>query len=515
MSVTAAANAGTAERETPSVLIVGAGFGGIATAIELTRSGFADVKILEQAPDLGGTWYYNDYPGAACDVPSHLYSFSFAQRTDWSRLCSPQAEIKDYLRDVARARGVDRLIEYERTVSSCTWDEAELRWEVRTSNGESYRADAIVLATGQLHQPSYPQLDGLESFAGHSFHSARWDHDYPLAGRRVAVVGTGASAVQLIPEIAPEVQRLTVFQRTGNWFLPRRNRRYPAPAKAAIEAIPGLQAFRRRFVFDYTESLTALIRHPRTIGLIGAARSAAFMRLQLRDPELRRRVWPNYTFGCKRVLFSSKYLPALQRANVDLVTEPIARVAEHGLVTADGALHEVDCIIWGTGFQTTEFMFPMRINGTRGRSLREAWAEGPRAHLGICVSGFPNMFLMYGPNTNTSGGSIVFFEEAQAAYLREALVRLRNRGGGAIDVRPEVQDAGDRALQARFAGTAWTRCDSWYRNERGRIVANWPGYMREYQEQTSVLDEAQYRITDPVRSPTSAPASTPTAYSDA
>jgi cation diffusion facilitator CzcD-associated flavoprotein CzcO len=515
MSVTAAANAGAAERRTPSVLIIGAGFGGIATAIELTRSGFADVRILEQAPDLGGTWHYNDYPGAACDVPSHLYSFSFAQRTDWSRLCSPQAEIKDYLRDVARARGVDRLIEYERTVSSCEWDEAELRWEVRTSNGESYRADAIVLATGQLHQPSYPKLDGIESFAGHSFHSARWDHDYPLAGRRVAVVGTGASAVQLIPEIAPEVQHLSVFQRTGNWLLPRRNRRYPALVKTAIEAIPGLQALRRRFVFDYTESLTALIRHPRTVGLLGAARSAAFMRLQLRDPELRRKAWPHYTFGCKRVLFSSRYLPALGRANVDLVTEPIVRVQERGLLTADGALHELDCIIWGTGFQTTEFMFPMQITGARGRSLREAWAEGPRAHLGICVSGFPNMFLMYGPNTNTSGGSIIFFEEAQAAYLRQALERLRSGGGGAIDVRPAAQDAGDRALQARFAGTAWTRCDSWYRNEQGRIVANWPGYMREYRERTSVLDESEYRIIDPVRPATGAPASIPTAYSDA
>jgi cation diffusion facilitator CzcD-associated flavoprotein CzcO len=515
MSVTAAANANTAARRMPSVLIVGAGFGGIATAIELTRSGFADVRILERAPDLGGTWYYNDYPGAACDVPSHLYSFSFAQRTDWSRLCSPQAEIHGYLKDVARRHDVERLIEYERTVSSCTWDEARLRWRVHTTDDASYLADAIVLATGQLHRPSYPKLDGLESFAGHSFHSARWDHDYSLAGRRVAVVGTGASAVQFIPEIAPEVRSLTVFQRTGNWFLPRRNRRYPMPVKTAIEAIPGLQALRRRFVFDYTESLTALIRHPRTIGLLGAARSAAFMRLQLRDPELRRRVWPNYTFGCKRVLFSSKYLPALGRTNVDLVTEPIARVAEHGLVTADGTLHEVDCIIWGTGFQTTEFMFPMQIVGARGRSLREAWAQGPRAHLGICVSGFPNMFLMYGPNTNTSGGSIIFFEEAQAAYLRQALERLRSRTSAAIDVRPEVQDAGDRALQARFAGTAWTRCDSWYRDERGRIVANWPGYMREYQEQTSALDETEYRFTSPTPSPTGAPAPTPAAYTDA
>jgi cation diffusion facilitator CzcD-associated flavoprotein CzcO len=496
------------------VLVVGAGFGGIAAAIELTRSGFTDVRILEKAPDLGGTWYYNDYPGATCDVPSHLYSFSFAQRRDWSRLCSPQAEIHDYLRGVARERGVERLIEYGRTVSSCTWDETALRWRVATAEGVSYDAGAIVLATGQLHQPSYPRLDGIESFAGHSFHSSRWDHRYALAGRRVAVVGTGASAVQFIPEIAPQVERLSVFQRTGNWFLPRRNRRYPAAVKAAIELIPGLQAFRRRFVFDYGESLTSAIRNPRTIGLIGAARSAAFMRYQLRDAELRRRVWPNYTFGCKRVLFSSYYLPALQRANVDVVTAPIARAEERGLITADGALHEVDCIIWGTGFKTTEFMFPMEIAGVRGRTLREAWAEGARAHLGICVSGFPNMFLMYGPNTNTSGGSIIFYEEAQASLLRQALERLRRQGGGAIEVRPEVQDASDRALQARFAGTAWTQCDSWYRNERGRIVANWPGYMREYDEQTRALRDEEYRYTGPARAPSDVPLSTPAALED-
>jgi cation diffusion facilitator CzcD-associated flavoprotein CzcO len=493
MSV-AASNGGAIGAGTPSVLIVGAGFGGIAAAIELTRSGFADVRILEKAPDLGGTWYYNHYPGAACDVPSHLYSFSFAQRRDWSRLCSPQAEIHRYLHDVAREYGVERRIECGRTVSSCSWDEAALRWVVQTTDGARYEADAIVLATGQLHQPSCPQLEGLESFAGHSFHSSEWDHYYPLAGRRVAVVGTGASAVQFIPEVAREARALTVFQRSGNWFMPRRNRRYPALVRTAIERLPGLQDLRRRFIFNYGESLTAAIRNPRTIGLVAAARSAAFMRFQLRDPQLRRKAWPDYTFGCKRVLFSSYYLPALERSNVDLVTEPIARAEERGLVTADGVLHEADCIIWGTGFRTTEFMFPMEITGAGGTTLREAWADGPRAHLGIAVSGFPNMFLMYGPNTNTSGGSIVFYEEAQAAYVRQALQRLRERGASAIEVRQEVQDASDRAVQARFQGTAWTRCDSWYRDERGRIVANWPGYMREYQEQTSQLVEGEYRF---------------------
>ena len=477
------------------VLIVGAGFGGIATAIELKRHGIEDVTILERAPEIGGTWHYNSYPGAACDVPSHLYSFSFAQRRDWSRLCSPQAEIHDYLREVARMHDVERHVQRERTVTSCTWDQQRARWTVETAQGDRYEADALVLATGQLHQPAQPVIEGVESFAGHNFHSARWDHDYAMAGKRVAVIGTGASAVQFVPEIARQTARLTVFQRSGNWFMPRRNRRYPRLVKRAIERVPGIQKFRRNFMFQYCELITAAIRHPRTIGRLAGLRSAAFMRWQLKDRQLRQKVWPDYTFGCKRVLFSSHFLPALQRPNVELVTEPIARVVPEGVETADGRLHELDCIVWGTGFKTNDFMFPMQVASSQGGDLREAWADGAHAHLGMTVPGFPNMFVMYGPNTNTSGGSIIFYLEAQAAYIRQALQQLRERGASAIEVRAKVEQTSDRALQARFAGTAWTRCDSWYRDERGRIVANWPGYMREYFEQTRTLDPSEYVFT--------------------
>ncbi len=479
-------------RRKPSVLIVGAGFGGVAAAIELKRHGFGEITILERAPELGGTWYYNGYPGAACDVPSHLYSFSFAQRRDWSRLCSPQAEIHDYLREVAREHDVERHVRFGQTVISCTWEEPEARWLLKTEAGEHFQADALVLATGQLHQPAYPGAEGIETFAGHSFHSAQWDHDYSLWGRRVAVVGTGASAVQFVPEVARKATHMTVFQRSGNWFLPRRNRRYPRLVRAVIEHTPGLQRFRRNFMYQYCEALTASILHPRTLGRLLGMRSAAFMRSQLKDPELRRKVWPNYTFGCKRVLFSSSFLPTLQRPNVEVVTEPIKRIVPEGILTADGELHAVDTIVWGTGFKTNDFMFPMKILGAGGSDLHEAWAEGAHAHLGVTVPGFPNMFVMYGPNTNTSGGSIIFYLEAQAAYLRQALQALQARGADAIEVRPEVEHASDRALQARFAGTAWTRCDSWYRDESGRIVANWPGYMREYFEQTRTLQMNEY-----------------------
>ncbi len=486
-----------------SVVIVGAGFGGVAAAIELRRHGFDDVTILERGPALGGTWRDNTYPGCACDVPSHLYSFSFAQRADWSRLCSPQEEILEYLEGVARDHGVDRLVVPNTEVSSCAWDEASCRWTVESADGRSWEADAVIIATGQLHQPAFPRLEG--AFGGHSFHSARWDHDYELGGKRVAVIGTGASAVQFVPEIAKRVQKLYVFQRTGNWFFPRKNHAYPSWLKWIFMHTPGIEALRRTGLYQYAESLTMMIRHPRTLGKVGWLRSTLFMRWQLRDPEVRRKVWPDYTFGCKRILFSSWFLPTLQRPNVELVAEPIARLSEPGIVTADGATHEVDCIIYGTGFRTTEFMFPMEVVGAGGRSLREAWAEGPHAHLGIAVPGFPSLFLMYGPNTNTSGGSIIAYEEAQASYIRQALSLVRDRGAAAIEVRPEVEAASDREVQSRFAGTAWTQCNSWYRDERGRVVTNWPGYMREYEQRAKVLDAAEYSLVpQPAREPLAA-----------
>jgi cation diffusion facilitator CzcD-associated flavoprotein CzcO len=480
------------------VVIVGAGFGGIAAAIELRRHRFTDVTILEAGPDLGGTWLHNTYPGCACDVPSHLYSFSYAQRRDWSRLCSPQPEILAYLKDVARRHGVDGLVQTGRTVSACAWDDDRRRWTVATEEGQSYEADAIVLATGQLHEPNVPRIEGADAFAGRTFHSARWEHDYDLRGKRVAVIGTGASAVQFVPEVAEQAAHVAVFQRTGNWFLPRRNRSYPAPIRWAIEHVPGVQWLRRRYMFFYCEALTMAIRHPATLGRMLGARSAAFMRMQVRDPALRERLWPDYTFGCKRVLFTSYFLPALQRPNVELVTDAIAGMAADGVVTADGTLHEADCVVQATGFKASDFMFPMKVAGAGGRDLEEVWAGGAHAHLGMTVPGFPSMFILYGPNTNTSGGSIITYLEAQARYVRQALEHVRLRDAAAIDVRPEAEAASDRELQARFAGTAWTRCHSWYRDDDagGRIVANWPGYMTDYLDRTRTLDPSEYSFVE-------------------
>ena len=474
----------------PSVLIVGAGFGGLAAAIELRRHGLTDVRILEKADGYGGTWLQNTYPGAACDVPSHLYSFSFSQRTDWERLCPTQPDILRYQREVVAEEGLAPIIETGTHVTACRWDDDARRWRVETSRGER-TADALIIATGQLHQPATPRLEG--EFSGHSFHSAEWDHDYDLRGKRVAVVGTGASAVQFLPPVADQAAHTTVFQRTGNWFVPRRNRAYPALYRWLIRSVPGFQKLRRQSWFWIGEGLTSAIRHPRTVGRIYHAYSWLFMRRQLRGrPELRRKVWPHYTFGCKRVLFSSTFLRTLARADVEVVTDPIERLAPEGIV-ARGRTHAVDCIIWGTGFRTTAFMFPMEVTGAGGRSLQEAWAGGPHAHLGITVPGFPSLYLVYGPNTNTSGGSIILYEEAQARYIRQAIELQRDRGAP-ISVRADVEAAFDRATQRRFAGTAWLECDSWYRDESGRIVTNWPGYMREYIELTRRLDPREFEL---------------------
>ncbi len=481
---------------------MGAGFGGIAAAIELRRHGFDDITLLEAAPALGGTWFYNDYPGAACDVPSHMYSFSFAQRRDWSRLCSPRQEILDYLNRVVDEAGIRPLIRLSTTVTEAAFDEPDASWTLTTEAGEIYSADALIIATGQLNRPAIPRLPGRDEFAGHSFHSARWDHGYDVTGRRVAVVGTGATAIQFVPRIASLAGQLTVYQRTPNWLLPRRNHVYPRVVRELIRRVPGLQELRRALLFNFLEGLTLSIRHPRTVGRLSAWRSARFMRSQTPDPELRRRIWPDYTFGCKRVLFSSHYLPALARPNVELVTEPIVRIEPGGVVTADGQARPADCLIWATGFQATDLVAPMQVQGAGGRRLADVWSAGAHAHLGVTVPGFPSLFFMYGPNTNTSGGSIIFFEETQAAYIRQALAHLRDGGYATLDVRPEVEAGSNAALQARFGGTAWLDCHSWYQNAQGRIVANWPGYMREYLAALRRFDPAEFAFT---RAPAPAP----------
>ncbi len=484
------------------VAIVGAGFSGIGMGAALQRAGH-EYTIFERAADLGGVWQHNTYPGACCDVPSYVYSYSWAQRREWSRPCSPQTEIQDYLREVATEQRVIGKISFSTEVTEARWDPRRLKWRLTLDrsgpgSGDAYEADALVLGCGQLSRPSWPQIPGAAEFGGHAFHSAQWDHAHDLAGERVAVIGTGASAIQFIPEIARRVGHLAVYQRSAPYLLPRRNLEYPERVRALLRQIPGAQRLRRYGMCGVMESITFGLTRSSAARVPLRAWSTAFMRLQLRgDRELRRRAWPDYPFGCKRILFSSGYLPALRRSNVELISDPIVRITAHGIVTRDGIERAADTIIWGTGFQTDEFVLPMRVLGSGGTELQHSWRDGAEAHHGISVAGYPNLFLLYGPNTNLGAGSIIVMLEAQIRYVTRALELIGD--GRALDVRPDVQRRYADDVQRRLRDTVWTGCDSWYRQDGdGRIVNNWPGFVTEYVRETRAVDVGDYAVLRPL-----------------
>jgi cation diffusion facilitator CzcD-associated flavoprotein CzcO len=480
------------------VAIVGAGFSGIGMGAELQRSGH-DYAMFERAGDLGGVWQHNTYPGAACDVPSYVYSYSWAQRRDWSQPCSPQPEIQEYLRTVATDGRVIGKIRFGAEVTEARWDPATLTWRLTIAGDppSTYEADALVLGCGQLTRPSWPRIPGADSFAGRTFHSARWDHDHDLAGERVAVVGTGASAIQFIPEIAERAGRLDVYQRSAPYLLPRRNPRYPGPVLELLRRVPGVQRLRRYGMCGVMEWITLGLTRSPVVNALMRAWSTSFMRLQLRgDRSLRRRAWPDHPFGCKRILFSSAYLPTLRRADVELIADPITRITPAGLVTRDGTERPADTIIWGTGFRTGEFVAPMRVIGAGAAELQQTWRDGAEAHRGISVAGYPNMFVLYGPNTNLGAGSIVVMLEAQIRYVARALRLIGD--GRAIDVRADVQRRYSEQVRRRLQDTVWTGCDSWYRRDGdGRIVNNWPGFVAEYVRATRDVHPSDYATVAP------------------
>jgi cation diffusion facilitator CzcD-associated flavoprotein CzcO len=480
-------------------VIVGAGFSGLAMAVGLRRSGQDDFVVLEQADDLGGVWRDNVYPGAACDVPSYLYSLSTDQRKDWTRPCSPQPEIHAYLRDVAAHHRLHERVRTGVRVTDAAWDEKRLAWTVVLADGGSLTCQALVLGCGQLSKPAFPAIEGRERFAGPTFHSGAWDPEVPLQGRRVAVIGTGASAAQFVPPVAEAAGHLDVYQRTANWVLPRRNRPYAGWARRLIERVPGLQGLRRMGMWTFMETGIAGQTRVPPVRLALRAWSTWHMRRQVRDPALRAKLLPDYPIGCKRVLFSSSFLPALVRDDVDVVVDPIARITERGVVVRepDGTERErpADVLVYGTGFRAHDFVAPIDVHGVGGRTLAAAWTGGAEAHLGVTVAGFPNLFLLYGPNTNLGFGSIVVMIEAQARYVLDALRVLRRTGAAALELRPEVQVTSTAAVQERLRASVWASCRSWYRQgEDGRIVNNWPGQMIEYQRSTAAVDLGEYRL---------------------
>ncbi|GAA3923258.1 NAD(P)/FAD-dependent oxidoreductase [Actinomadura viridis] len=474
------------------VVIIGSGFGGIGMAIRLRQAGIRDVVILEKAADLGGTWRDNTYPGAACDVPSHLYSFSFEPKTDWTRRFSPQREILDYLRACARKYEVLPLIRFGAEVTEARFDEDAGLWRLATTGGE-LAARVVVSACGQLNRPVPPSIPGRGTFTGTSFHTARWDHGAELDGRRVAVIGTGASAIQIVPEIAGRASRLTVFQRSAPYVIDKPDREYRPWEKALLGTVPGLHALSRARIYALYESRAlGFIKYPRLMDLM-ARRFRDHLGEQVADPALRETLVPGYPMGCKRILISGDYYAALGRPGVELVTDPIERVTPAGLRTRDGREHRADVIVYATGFAASDFLAPMKVAGRGGRDLNEEWRDGARAHLGITVSGFPNLFLLYGPYTNLGHNSIIYMLESQIRYVLGCVRAMRAHGLEWIDVRPDVQDAFTREMRTRMRSTVWeSGCASWYQNAEGTVVNNWPGFTFAYRRATRRPDPRHF-----------------------
>ena len=477
------------------VAIVGTGFAGLGLAIRLRQAGRDDFVVFERADDVGGTWRDNSYPGCACDVPSNLYSFSFAPNPDWSRSFSPQPEILDYLRRCADRFGVRPHIRFGHEVLEARWDEDARRWHVTTTGGE-HTADHLVLGVGPLSDPSIPDLPGLDDFEGTVFHSARWAHDHDLRGERVAVVGTGASAVQFVPHIQPLIDRLHVFQRTAPWVVPRTDRRFSRAQHWAMRHVPGYQRLQRALIYWGRETWVAGFVRPQVIRRLQRV-ALRHLHHQVPDPELRAKLTPDYTIGCKRILVSSDYYPALTQDNVELVTGGVVEVRPKSVVASDGTEREVDTIIFGTGFQVTEPPAAARIVGRAGRSLRDVWAaEGMSAYLGGAIAGFPNLFMLIGPNTGLGHSSMVFMIESQLDYVLDRLRFMEAHGVATVDVRPEVQRAYNDELQAQLAGTVWNQggCRSWYLDAQGRNTTLWPTYTWRFRRRTRRFDSESYAL---------------------
>jgi len=477
------------------VVIVGAGFGGVALALRLRREGVEDVVVLEREDDLGGTWLVNTYPGCQCDVPSLLYSLSDAPNPEWSRTFAPQPEIEQYLRRVADRFDLRRQIRFGTELLGADWDEAGQRWVVETSAGP-LTSDVLVLAAGFLSEPALPDIEGLDGFEGTVFHSARWRHDHDLTGERVAVIGTGASAIQFVPAIQPRVGRLTVFQRTPPWVVPRPDRPF-RPWEHWLFARSRVATRLSRARIYWSRELLALVftRYP-GLSRFAARGALAHLADQVPDEGLRARLTPDYELGCKRVLLSNDYLPALGRPNTELVTEPIARVLPHAVVTADGTEYPVDTIILGTGFEATEPPIARRVRAADGRTIREHWGGSMRAYLGTTLAEFPNLFMIIGPNTGLGHSSMIFMIESQANYVVDALKTMTARNLTSVVVDPEVVDRFDQEIQRKLRRTVWsTGCSSWYLDASGRNTTLWPDFTWQYRQRTRRFDADRYRLT--------------------
>lgn len=477
------------------VAIVGAGFSGIGAAIALQKAGI-EFAIFERHRELGGTWRDNTYPGCKCDVPSHLYSFSFAPNPDWSQTYSSQIEIEKYLQDVARRFDILSQIRFEHELTEARWDDAAQRWEVATNAG-LWTADFLISACGALSEPAIPCLDGLDRFEGTVFHSAAWNHRHDLTGKRVAVIGSGASAIQLVPQIQPKVRQLYQFQRTPPWILPHPDRAISTARRKFYRRWPLAQRVVRWTIYWAEEIVALFFIHYPLRGTWLKRHALAHLERQIADRQLRARLTPNYEPGCKRLLISNDYYPAIAAANAELVTEPITHLSERRVRTADGREREVDTVILATGFRVTDNPFAARVRGREGRRLADVWADRAEAHRGTTVPGFPNLFLMTGPNTGIGHTSLLVMIESQLPYIVQCLRRMEHRGLASFEVRREACQAFNEALRRRMRRTVWVqgRCLSWYLDKQGQNTTLWPDFTWKYRQLMRRFDAHNYSFS--------------------
>jgi cation diffusion facilitator CzcD-associated flavoprotein CzcO len=481
------------DRADVEVAVLGAGMSGLCMGVALRRAGIDDFVLLEQSAGLGGTWWDNRYPGAHVDVPAPLYAFSFAPNPNWQRRFAAAPEIQAYMERVAREHGLLPHLRLRTRLVRAQFDEPQGRWELELGCGSRLRARFLVCSTGPLSQARWPDIEGLPDFAGVRLHSARWDAGVPLAGLRIGVIGTGSTASQLVPPLAAQAAQLHVFQRTANWVLPRIDRPYHAVDRL-LARLPPVAALTRAFWYHVLEWGRRGFEEG-TLARRGMLRAAALhLSRQVRDPLLREKLRPPYPLGCKRIIYSNDYYPALTRPNVELVTEPIGRITPSGLVTADGVERALDVLVCATGFDTTHLLSSVEVRGPAGLTLAQAWRDGPQAFHGLTVAGFPNLFLMLGPNTGTGHTSTLLYIEPQARYAVACMQAVRSRGLRHLALKAGVMQAHNDALQARLAGSVWTQCRSWYRTDSGRITALWPGFTREYVQAIERPDLADYEF---------------------
>ena len=478
-----------------SVVIIGAGFGGLGMAIKLKAQGQGDIVIIEKGGDVGGCWRDNTYPGAACDVPSHLYSFSFERYYPWSRRFAPQSEIFAYQQHCARKYDVYRHMRFNTEVAKASFDEAQGVWAITLTNDETIFARILITATGQLNQPAYPKMPGIHDFKGAHFHSARWDHSVDLKGKTVAVIGTGASAIQFVPEVTKVAGKVMLFQRSAAHVLAKPDRAYTEREHLILKKFPITQTLDRLKIYIANEA--------RVLGFTSLQKAMTLFEWQfkrqlkkfIKAPELREKLTPDYPIGCKRILMSNDYYPALAQDHVEVINQGISEVTATGVADSEGKHHDVDVIIYGTGFQATDFLTPMTIIGRDGIALNDAWKDGAEAYLGITVNGFPNLFMLYGPNTNLGHNSIIYMLESQIHYVQQCIAAIDSQKLRSLEVRSLVQTNFNDRVQSKISDTVWNKgCHSWYKTESGKNTNNWPGFTFNYRRQTEKLDLNDYDI---------------------